>query len=79
MGLIKLCPTVVLKQFAELYPHSPWQQLLVNSANMLISTAAKGLADWVNYNAEQGFFHDKHAPALGSYNAIRVCLGQFDG
>ncbi|MBE0350145.1 cellulose synthase complex periplasmic endoglucanase BcsZ [Pseudoalteromonas lipolytica] len=68
-------PLFILKQFAELYPHSPWQQLHDNSANMLISTAAKGFSpDWVNYNAEQGFFHDKHAPALGSYNAIRVYL-----
>lgn len=68
-------PLFILKQFAELYPHSPWQQLHDNSAKMLINTAPKGFSpDWVNYSVEKGFYHDKRSPAVGSFNAIRVYL-----
>ena len=68
-------PLFILAQFSLLYPHSPWQQLHDNSADMLISTAPKGFSpDWVNYNTDKGFYHDEHAPPTGSYNAIRVYL-----
>lgn len=68
-------PLFIFAQFAHLYPHSPWQTLHDNSAQLLIDTAPKGISpDWVNYSVEKGFYHDKSTPATGSYNAIRVYL-----
>lgn len=68
-------PLFILKQFAELYPHSDWLALHKNSANLLLDTSPKGFSpDWVMYNPNSGFYHNDKAPAVGSYNAIRVYL-----
>ncbi|MGS0536213.1 cellulose synthase complex periplasmic endoglucanase BcsZ [Pseudoalteromonas sp. SaAl2] len=68
-------PLFILKQFSQLYPNSPWLQLHDSSAKMLIESSPKGLSpDWVMYQADKGFYHDKTTTDIGSYNAIRVYL-----
>ncbi|MFY8325489.1 cellulose synthase complex periplasmic endoglucanase BcsZ [Pseudoalteromonas sp. ZZD1] len=68
-------PLFILKQFSQLYPNSPWQQLHDASAKMIIESSPKGLSpDWVMYQADKGFYHDKTTTDIGSYNAIRVYL-----
>jgi endoglucanase len=68
-------PLFIYQQFSQLYPHSPWQQLHDNSAELLIATSPHGVSpDWVMYDANSGFYFDKNTSDLGSYNAIRVYL-----
>ncbi len=68
-------PLFILKQLSQLYPNSPWQQLHDSSAKMIIESSPRGLSpDWVMYQADKGFYHDKTTTDIGSYNAIRVYL-----
>jgi endoglucanase len=68
-------PLFIYQQFSELYPHSPWQQLLQGSAELLLKTSQQGVSpDWVMYDTNSGFYFDKKTSDLGSYNAIRVYL-----
>lgn len=78
-GQLKLNPSYaplqLFSRLAELYPHSPWQQLAEGSLQMLLQSAPKGLApDWVNYLPSKGFNFDKDSASTGSFNAIRVYL-----
>lgn len=68
-------PLFILQQFAQRYPHSAWQALHDSSAKLILETSKNGFSpDWVMYNPEKGFYHTDKAPAIGSYNAIRVYL-----
>ncbi|MEI8642601.1 cellulose synthase complex periplasmic endoglucanase BcsZ [Pseudoalteromonas sp. Hal099] len=68
-------PLFIYQQFSKLYPHSPWQQLHEASAKLILDTAKNGVSpDWVMYSPAKGFYYDKKATDLGSFNAIRVYL-----
>ncbi|MGB1290480.1 MAG: cellulose synthase complex periplasmic endoglucanase BcsZ [Pseudoalteromonas sp.] len=68
-------PLFILRQLSQLYPHSPWQKLHDNSAQMILETSKEGVSpDWVMYQPSKGFYYDKTTSDLGSYNAIRVYL-----
>lgn len=56
---------------------SPWERLASSAVYVIQASAPKGFAaDWIVYDAKQGFMADTSGPekAVGGYNAIRVYL-----
>lgn len=68
-------PLQLLKRFANVYSHSPWQEVFDTSYRLLIESAPEGFSpDWVLYNPSKGFHFTRKHTDLGSFNSIRVYL-----
>lgn len=73
-------PPLVLAYFAKTMPQGPWEAVLQSLKPLLSQSSGRGFAmDWVK--AGQGIYpsqplsqFDTSAPAIGSYDAIRVYL-----
>ncbi len=70
-------PPQVLQWLAQHSGQPAWSRLAESAFQVTLGSAPKGFcADWVLYDAQQGFVADQDGPqqSQGSYNAIRVYL-----
>jgi len=74
-------PPFILQRLAVVDPSGPWGQIALGIPRMLQMSSRRGFAmDWVNYVPGDGFYpaakgpEKDAAPAMGSYDAIRVYL-----
>ncbi len=81
-------PLFIFERLAVVDPAGPWQQIALGIPRLLRQSARHGFAmDWVDYVPGDGFYPAPEqptkdaAPAMGSYDAIRVYLwaGMMDG
>jgi endoglucanase len=81
-------PLFIFERLAAVDPAGPWQQIALGIPRLLRQSARHGFAmDWVDYVPGDGFYPASEqptkdaAPAMGSYDAIRVYLwaGIMDG
>lgn len=70
-------PLQLFHRLGELYPHPAWRPLAQSAEKVIAGAAPQGyVADWILYDAEQGFLvdHQGQEKGQGGYNAIRVYL-----
>lgn len=68
-------PLQLLRRLDQLQPGLGWGALLPSSERLLHESAPRGFAaNWMLYDARQGFLPDIKSEARGSYDAIRVYL-----
>lgn len=70
-------PPQLLQWLAHQADQPQWRRVAQSTSKVITGSAPQGFAaDWMLYDAEQGFLPDLDGPqkTLGSYNAIRVYL-----
>ena len=70
-------PPQLLQWLARYADHPEWKRVAETTPRLIAGAAPKGFAaDWMLYDARQGFLPDLDGPAKtsGGYNAIRVYL-----
>jgi Endoglucanase Y len=68
-------PIQILRRFAGMYPHSPWQEIAQNSVKFLKQSAPQGFSpEWAILDDNNHVSIDEKDSKVGGYNAIRVYL-----
>lgn len=68
-------PIQLLRGLARQTRDKLWSDLISSSEQLIAASAPRGFAaDWIQYQASEGFKVDRETRGIGSYNAIRVYL-----
>ncbi len=68
-------PIQILRRFAGMYPHSPWQEIAQNSVKFVKQSAPQGFSpEWAILDDNNHVSLDEKDGKIGGYNAIRVYL-----